>query len=77
MKKTHVNIEILHYVSLLEKSSQSKVLSYIKSLFKASSPKKNNNKEILQFAGAFSNDDLLEINNAISEGCEKPDLNEW
>ncbi len=76
MKKTSVNIEILHYLSLLEKSSQSKVLSYIKSLFKTS-PKKNNNNDMLKFAGSFSNDDLYEINSAISEGCEKPDLNEW
>ena len=75
MKKATVNIEILHYLGLLEQSSQTKVLSYIKSLFKASPAKKN--KDILAFAGVFSKDDLSEMEKAINEGCEKPDFNEW
>ena len=68
MKKTStVNMEILHYLSLLEQSSQTKVLSYIKSLFKSSPPKKNN-KDILSFAGAFSKEDINEIKKAITKG---------
>lgn len=76
MKKNSFNIEISHYLTLLEKSAQGKVLTYIKTLFKKQ-PKKKKDKEILNFAGAFSADDLLEINKAIQEGCEKTDMNEW
>ncbi len=75
MKKAAVNIEILHYLGFLELSSQTKVLSYIKSLFKSSPSKRD--KDILSFAGFFSKEDLNEMEGAIIEGCEKPDLNEW
>ncbi|HLG34889.1 MAG TPA: hypothetical protein VI757_08430, partial [Bacteroidia bacterium] len=71
-----INIEILRYVNMLEQSSQSKVLAYIKSLFKNPGRKKED-KRILQFAGAFSKEDIREMNTAINEGCENPDLNEW
>ena len=76
MKKATINIEILSYLNMLEKTSQGKVLSYIKSLFKTV-PNQNGSKDILKFAGAFSGNDIQEITKAINEGCEKPDLNEW
>jgi predicted CopG family antitoxin len=76
MKRTSPNIEISYYLTLLEKSGQNKVLAYIKTLFKKQ-PRKKDNKELLNFAGAFSSEDISEINKAIKEGCEKKDLNEW
>ena len=75
MKKATASIEILHYLNLLEQSSRNKALAYIKALFKSTPSKKN--KDILSFAGVFGKDDLDEMEKAITEGCEKPDLNEW
>ncbi len=76
MKKATLNIEILQYLNMLEKSSQSKVLSFVKSLFKQPI-KKQSNRELLSFAGAFSLSDLDEMSTAIAEGCETIDKHEW
>ena len=64
--------QILKNLHLLEKSQQNDVLSYVKMLLK-----KENKKQLLKFAGAFSAEDIQQMETAIEQGCEKIDRNEW
>ncbi len=72
MLRTGYEAEIIRNIHLLEKGRQKSVLSYIKSLLKGS-----DNKNLLKFAGAFSPEDIKEMEEAISQGCENIDSNEW
>lgn len=72
MIRTGYEAEIIKSIHLLEKSRQKSVLVYIKSLLKSSE-----NRNLLKFAGAFSAEDIEEMESAISEGCENIDRNEW
>jgi hypothetical protein len=66
--------EILRSLNLLERDQQNKVLDYIKSLLKFS---KSNQHDMLRFAGDFSPKELELMSQAIEEGCEGIDKNEW
>ena len=72
MLKTGYEAEIIRSIHLLEKGRQKSVLAYIKSLLKGSE-----NKNLLKFAGSFSPEDIKEMEEAIGEGCENIDRNEW
>ena len=72
MLKTGYEAEIMRNIPLLEKARQKSVLEYIKSLLKS-----RDEKKLLKFAGAFSPQDIKEMEEAISKGCENIDLNEW
>lgn len=69
---THYEAQILKSLNLLEKSQQNDVLSYVKSLLK-----KENKKQLLKLAGAFSAEDIKQMETAIEQGCENIDRNEW
>jgi len=64
--------QILKSLHKLEKSQQNAVLRYVKSLLK-----KEDKKQLLKFAGAFSSEDIKQMETAIEQGCEKIDRNEW
>ncbi len=34
-------------------------------------------KELLRFAGCIEHEELMNIDQAIKDGCEKVDINEW
>ena len=72
MIRTEYETEIIRNIHLLEKSLQKSVLSYIKSLLKGS-----DNKNLLKFAGTFNPEDIKEMEEAIGQGCENIDRNEW
>ena len=72
MLRTGYEAEIIRNIHLLEKARQKTVLSYIKSLLKG-----NDTKNILKFAGVFSPEDIKEMEEAIGQGCENIDGNEW
>lgn len=64
--------EIIRSIQLLGKERQKSVLSYIKSLLKS-----RMRGGILKFAGAFSPEDIKEMEGAIRSGCENIDRDEW
>ena len=76
MNKSHPQIEILQYLDMLGKSSQQKVLTFIKTLVPKSKKVKSKHP-ILKYAGAFSKEDVKEMEKAIKENCENIDKNEW
>lgn len=65
--------ESFKHIILLNKSQQSKVLAYIKTLVKRPSA----NQELLQFAGAINPKDIQEMMVAIEARCENIDKAEW
>ncbi|MBN8652464.1 MAG: hypothetical protein J0L67_13610 [Cytophagales bacterium] len=71
MSKAFEN-EILKSLELLTKQQQEEALAYIKSLLKVNSP-----ADLLSFAGIIDSNSAKEMQQAIEEGCEKIDHNEW
>lgn len=67
--------EFLKGLDLLNKEQQHKVISYVRALLKKGD--KNNQHDLLQFAGSFNSIDVKEISSAIEAGCENIDKNEW
>jgi len=55
---------------------QRRVLDFAHALA-GSSPKGTPGRDLIEFAGAFSPEDLDEISAAIEEGCERVDTDAW
>ncbi len=72
--RTTVDSQILSSLSDLEKTQKGRVLAFIKSLLKKSNGDKS---KLVKFAGAFDQQDLLQMESAINQGCENIDRNEW
>jgi hypothetical protein len=68
--------ELLKEVSLLPPPLQQRVVDYAHSLAQAR-PRGTPGKQLLQFAGILSPEDANEMMDAIEEGCERVDPNEW
>ena len=74
MAEKTIDTELLNYFHALAKPQQLNVLNYLKSLLhKEESP----NKGLLALAGSISSKDLKLMEEAIKEGCEQIDENEW
>jgi hypothetical protein len=68
--------EFLKSLNLLSIKQQNKALEYIRALLKAS--ESNNEREaLLQFAGAIDANAITEITQAVENGCENIDNNDW
>ncbi|MCI0447293.1 hypothetical protein L0152_29300 [bacterium] len=65
--------EILDAIAVLDAEDQQKVLDYARGLTKQPSPP----NALLRFAGSISKEDLQRMSNAITEGCETVDVDEW
>ena len=68
--------EILNQLDKLALEQQQQVLHFARALATLK-PLGVPGKELLRFAGMIELDDLHTIAQAIEEGCEKVNLNEW
>lgn len=68
--------EIIEELKTLPNNLQQEVLNFVKTL-KTSNLHGTPGKELLQFAGSVSSDDLLLISQAIETEFEQVDPNEW
>ena len=68
--------EILDQLEKLDVPQQQQVLRYARALAAVGSDGVPG-KELLRFAGTIEQDDLQRIAQAIEEGCEQVNLDEW
>ena len=74
MTTAALNKEIMKYLASLGKSQQAKVLHFLKSLVQE---KNSSSSQLLSFSGSINAEDLKQMEQAIHEGCEHIDRNEW
>lgn len=68
--------EIVNEIGQLDVESQRRVLDFVKAL--AGTRKRGiAGKQLLMFSGLIPHEDLVGMENAIAESCEKVDRNEW
>jgi hypothetical protein len=68
--------EVIEHLEALPPNLQAQVLAYVRSL-DVTMPQAIKGTAMLQFAGAISEADLDMMRQAIEQGCEQVDLNEW
>lgn len=68
--------KVVEQLETLPATLQQQVLEFIQTL-KASTPLGVPGRQLLRFAGAIPADDLQLMHQAIEEGCEQVDMNEW
>jgi hypothetical protein len=68
--------EILDQLDKLPPEQQREVLDFARSLSKAR-PVGKSGMELLSFAGTIEAEDLKAMSQAIEEGCEQVNVNEW
>ena len=68
--------DILDQLDKLQPEQQLKVLDFARSLSTAS-PVGKAGKELLSFAGTIEAEDIKAMSQAIEEGCEQVNINEW
>lgn len=76
MRSPGLEQAILDQLPYLEFEQQKQVLDFIRALVltrKRGVP----GRDLLRFAGTICAEDLAAMTQAIEEGCEKVDLNEW
>ncbi len=76
MTNTSIKNNLIDQVGKLPPELQRKVLDFAQALA-MSIPKGVKGKSLLRFEGIIPDEDLQLISNAIEEGCEKVDINEW
>ena len=69
-----VREQILAQLAGLSEDQQRRVLEFARSLV---SPDGIAGRDLLRFAGAIEKEDLQTMSQAIEEGCEKIDPDEW
>jgi hypothetical protein len=73
MKITSIKNDLVAQIEKLPYDLQLRVLDFTKSLI----PKGVKGKNLLRFEGAIPSDDLQVMSQAIQQGCERVDANEW
>ena len=76
MRTTTVKKEILVHLEKMPEPLQRQVLGYIHRL-ESKTTRGEPGRNILGFAGAIPTDDLKSMAEAIENGCEKVDADEW
>jgi hypothetical protein len=74
MSYKSIDTQLLSYFHSLSKPQQLDVLDYLRSLLKKDS---SSNKGLLKLAGSITSEDLKLMDEAIKEGCEQIDKDEW
>jgi len=78
MVDSQVHDELIKQLDQLPVGQQRRVLDFARSLSSPSAaPRGIPGHELLRFAGTISPEDAQEMMDAIEEGCERIDLNEW
>ena len=75
MTLTTLEQEILSHLHTLALPQQREVLAFVRTL--VTTPVGVAGKELLAFAGAIEPHDLAALQQAIDEGCEQVNLDEW
>jgi len=75
MTLTTLEQEILAHLHTLALSQQREVLAFVRTL--ATTPIGVPGRELLAFAGIIEPHDLITLQQAIDEGCEQVNLDEW
>lgn len=75
MNQDSVAQQILERVRALPDEEQRRVLEFVRSL--RTSRIGTPGTDLLRFAGAIDRDELESMSQAIEEGCEQVDVNEW
>jgi hypothetical protein len=74
-----IQSELLSYLGQLPADEQARVVDFARTL--ATSPVSKQvgtpGKNLLRFAGTISHEDARQMIDAIEEGCEQIDANEW
>jgi hypothetical protein len=73
MTTESIKDNLIAQIDKLPHDLQLRVLDFVKGL----SPKGVEGKSLLRFEGSIPADDLQLMSEAIEEGCEKVDINEW
>jgi len=76
MKTPSFEKEITSHLLKMSTEKQKQVLAFVRNLAEER-PAGVPGKELLRFAGAIALDDLIEMEKAIDEGCEKVHMNDW
>ena len=74
MSDKTIDTQLLSYFHSLAKPQQLDVLNYLKGLLKKDHL---SNQSLLKLAGSISPEDLRMMDQAIKEGCEQIDEDEW
>ncbi len=73
---TPITTEIIEQVKILPDNLQYQVLTFVRTL-RTLTQYGTPGKALLQFAGSIPAHDVEEIRQAIENGCEQVDLDEW
>ncbi len=76
MNNTTVVKDIQKELGRLPFEQQRQVLDYVRILAKVKIQGVKG-KDLLRFAGSIEHEELMNIDQAIKDGCEKVDTNEW
>jgi hypothetical protein len=68
--------KVIEQLESLPEDLQRQVLTFVEAL-QATVQRGVPGKELLEFAGAIPAEDLCLMRQAIQDGCERVDLNEW
>ena len=68
--------QVVEQLQEMPENLQRRVLDYIQRL-KVTSEQGIPGRQLLQFAGSISNEDLIRMQEAIDRECENIDTNEW
>ena len=71
-----IKASVIEQLETLPENLQRQVLAFVQAL-QAGARQSVSGQQLLQFAGAIPADDLALIREAIEDGCEQVDLNEW
>lgn len=69
--------QVIEQLKALPKDLQRRVLGYSRALAKSSPPSGSSGQQLLRFAGTIPQDELRLMSDAIEQGCERVDVNEW
>ncbi len=73
---TSIVDRVIEQLKDLPQELQWRVLEFTRALA-VSTPHGISGAQLLQFAGSFSQDDVKAMQQAIEQGCEQVDTNEW
>jgi hypothetical protein len=75
--ETQIVEEVIEQLKTLPEELQLRVLEFSRALAKSAPHSGIPGQQLLRFAGAISLDDTTLMSEAIEEGCERVDTNEW
>lgn len=68
--------EVVEQLKVMPQPLQRQVLEFVRSLVKAE-VRGTPGQQLLRFAGSIPSDDLQLMREAIEQGCERVDIDEW